>query len=419
MGSIQTEGTPTERKFPHKALACAVCAACVGGTFQYGYNVSIINAPTQSVQKFINQTWLDRYQTEIPAQALTLLWSTVVSIFTLGGLVGVCIGGTLSVKKGSLLVNNVFAIAAALLMGLSQPAGSFELLIVGRFVIGINAGEIAPTELRGTTSMGTAVFITGGILSGQVIGLKELLGDEQYWPILLSTTCIPAIMQLLFLPFFPESPRYLLIDRGDEAACDNGLQAKKPWELFRDRSLRWQLLTIVVINSAQQLNGINAGVLIDRLGRKALIVGGYFLMCVCCVAFTLSLTFQDTSPVLPYVSMACIFAFILSFGGVTSSLNTELFTQTSRPAAYVICGTVSWLSFLVIGMVFPFIVTGLQQYSFMVFLVVCCSVGTFIFFVVPETKGKTFLEIHQEFQSKDQKKKSASNGLDTLMSTPL
>lgn len=37
-----------------------------------------------------------------------------------------------------------------------------------------------------------------------------------------------------------------------------GFQAKKPWELFGDRSLRWQLLTIILLNTAQQLNGINA-----------------------------------------------------------------------------------------------------------------------------------------------------------------
>ena len=37
------------------------------------------------------------------------------------------------------------------------------------------------------------------------------------------------------------------------------------------------------------------GLLIDRLGRKVLIVGGYFLMCFCCVGFTLSLTYQVTS----------------------------------------------------------------------------------------------------------------------------
>lgn len=33
-------------------------------------------------------------------------------------------------------------------------------------------GEIAPTALRGATGMGTSVFITGGILTGQVMGLK-------------------------------------------------------------------------------------------------------------------------------------------------------------------------------------------------------------------------------------------------------
>lgn len=37
-----------------------------------------------------------------------------------------------------------------------------------------------------------------------------------------------------------------------------GFQAKKPWELFTDRKVRWQLLTIILVNIAQQMNGINA-----------------------------------------------------------------------------------------------------------------------------------------------------------------
>lgn len=37
-----------------------------------------------------------------------------------------------------------------------------------------------------------------------------------------------------------------------------GFQAKKPWDLFTDRSVRWQLLTVMLLNTAQQLNGINA-----------------------------------------------------------------------------------------------------------------------------------------------------------------
>ncbi|KAM9360462.1 solute carrier family 2, facilitated glucose transporter member 11b [Symphorus nematophorus] len=490
----------SKKEFPNRSLLLAVCAACIGGTFQYGYNISVINAPTMYVHEFINQTWRERYQTEISDNVLTLLWSTIVSIFTIGGLIGATIGGTLSVKlgrKGTLLANNITALTAALLMGLSYPTGLFELLIVGRLLTGLNAGigicvqplylgEIAPTSLRGAMGMGTSVFITIGILTGQVAGLKELLGREEYWPLLLSTTCIPAFLQLLILPWFPESPRYLLIDRGDDDGCKKalkqlhgpdcdqewadiakernnlmGFKAKKPWELLGDRSVRWQLVTVLLLNTAQQLNGINAiyfyadylfkqsgipidkipyvtvgtgacecvtaltcGMLIECLGRKALITGGYTLMSICCILFTLTLTFQDASPVIPYLSMACVFAFILSFGlgpgGVTNILTTELFTQTARPAAYMIAGSVNWLSFFLIGLVFPFIVLGLQQYCFLVFLAICSLMATYIFLVIPETKNKTFLEIQNEFRSSNKRKACRVDGAGTtLLSTSI
>ncbi|XP_036454573.1 solute carrier family 2, facilitated glucose transporter member 11-like isoform X2 [Colossoma macropomum] len=497
----ETEDSPHVRlKVPSKTLLMAVWAACIGGTFQYGYNVSIINAPTKAVQEFINETWLERYGDEIPEQLLTFLWSSIVSIFTIGGLIGASVGGTLAIRfgrKGTLLFNNSFALLAALLMGMSYYASAFELLILGRFLSGVNAGvaicvqplylgEIAPRALRGAMAMGTSIFITGGILTGQVMGLTELLGKGDYWPLLLSTTCIPALLQLLILPWFPESPRYLLIDRSDDHACSlalkqlhggenyhgeredmererasaTGVKPLKPWELFADKNLRWPLFAIIIISTAQQLNGINAiyfyaeyvfaeagipfekipyatvgtgacecitaltcGLLIDSLGRRVLIIGGYSLMSLWCICFTITLTFQTYSSWMPYLSMACVFAFILSFGlgpgGVTNILITELFTQTARPAAYMIGGSVNWLSFFFIGMVFPFIVNGLQQYCFLVFLVVCCLVATFIFFVVPETKNKTFLEIQNEFLSRKRTKLTATKGSDPLLSTSL
>ncbi|XP_061842411.1 solute carrier family 2, facilitated glucose transporter member 11-like isoform X1 [Nerophis lumbriciformis] len=486
----QPEETRLGIKFPNKSLLLATFAACIGGSFQYGYNVSIINAPTKHVQEFINQTWTVRYQTGIAEDALTLLWSIIVSIFTLGGLVGVSVGGTLSIKlgrKGTLLTNNILAITAALMMGLSYGTGSFELIIIGRLIIGVNAGvglivqplyltEIAPTAIRGLLGMGTYVFLTGGILTGQVMGLKELLGREEYWPILLSTTAIPAIMQLLTLPWFPESPCFLLIDRGDDEGCKKaikqlhgaancekemeeienernnlvGISAKKPWELFADRDMRWQLITIMLLNAAEQLNGINAiyfytdyvfrqagipndkisyatvgtgacecltvltrGLLIERLGRKVLIIGGYTLMSICCILFTLTMTLQETSSVFPYLSMACIFAFILSFGlgpgAVTNILIVDLFTQKSRPAAYMIAGSINWTSLFLISMSFPFIVIHLQQYCFLVSMGICTMVAIYFFFFIPETKNKTFLEIQNEFKSRNKKKGSSTD----------
>ena len=40
-----------------------------------------------------------------------------------------------------MLANNVVAFAGAALMGFSKMAGSYEMLIVGRLVIGINCGR--------------------------------------------------------------------------------------------------------------------------------------------------------------------------------------------------------------------------------------------------------------------------------------
>lgn len=43
-------------------------------------------------------------------------------------------------RKKSLLVNNVFVVAAAILFGFSRRAGSFEMLVLGRLLMGVSAG---------------------------------------------------------------------------------------------------------------------------------------------------------------------------------------------------------------------------------------------------------------------------------------
>ncbi|XP_078523409.1 solute carrier family 2, facilitated glucose transporter member 11-like isoform X2 [Lissotriton helveticus] len=488
------------RRVPTKNLFLAAFAVGIGGSFQYGFNVSVINAPTLYIQTFINETWEDRYQNTLDENTLTLIWSIIVSIFTLGGLIGSNIGGALAVKlgrKGALLANNSMALLAMTFMGIAYPTGMFEFLIVGRFLIGVCAGtgivvqslylgEIAPKHLRGSMALGSSIFLTGGLVTGQIIGLRELLGAEMYWPILVCTSSVPAIAQLLILPWFPESPRYLLIDRNEETKCIkalktfhgpvhylpeledikkekyvlNGEKAKKAWELFTDRSIRWQLIAIIVITAGQQLSGINAiyfyatiiftkagipeqnipyvtigtgacecitaltcGILIEYAGRRILIIGGYMLMAFWCIILTVTLTFQDASPLIPYLSMAAIFAFILSFGlgpgGVTITLITELFTQSARPAAHTIGGSMGWISFFVVGMLFPFIVNGLSQYCFLVFFVECSLIATFIYFIVPETKNRSFLEIKEKFRNLNRKNSlllPAQNG-ETLVDT--
>lgn len=101
---------------------------------------------------------------------------------------------------------------------------------------------------------------------------------------MLGLTGIPALIELLLLPFFPESPRYMLIQRGDEKTARKALQRLRGWDdvdaelsemhledqseraegrlsvlsLLSQRSLRWQLVSIIVMNMGQQLSGVNA-----------------------------------------------------------------------------------------------------------------------------------------------------------------
>uniref|UniRef100_A0A8C3J0P8 Solute carrier family 2, facilitated glucose transporter member 5 n=1 Tax=Calidris pygmaea TaxID=425635 RepID=A0A8C3J0P8_9CHAR len=477
-----------QRLLQSKVLILTICAAGIGGTFQYGYNISIINAPTAYIQTFMNQTWLERTGVPLESNVLLLLWSLTVSAYPLGGLAGALVAGPMAIvvgRKMSLLLNNVFVITAALLSGFSRMARSFEMIMLSRFFTGVNAGvsmniqpmylaESAPKKLRGAVALTSASFTALGLVLGQVVGLRELLGGEESWPFLLASNAVPALIQLTALPWLPESPRYLLIDRGDKESCISALQklrgssdlsveleemlaeqaavkgqrAKNPWELLRNPALRWQVLSVVVLSSAMQLCGndsmyfyaayvfreagipqdkipyvvigtgsceliasVTCNMIIDYAGRRPLLLGGYIFMAGWAVVFMVALSQQISW--MPYLSMACIFAYILSFGigpaGVTGVLPTEIFDQLSRPAAYMICGSLLWFNlFLLVhadtGIGGPFVIKqnkSLGHFCYVPFLVVCVCTALYVGFFLPETKGRSFLEISEEFKKRN------------------
>ena len=52
--------------------------------------------------------------------------------------------------------------------------------------------------------------------------MNVVLGTDEGWPWLLALTAVPAILQVATLPFCPESPKYLLLDKDDEMAANSG-----------------------------------------------------------------------------------------------------------------------------------------------------------------------------------------------------
>ncbi|XP_037534624.1 solute carrier family 2, facilitated glucose transporter member 1 [Nematolebias whitei] len=272
--------------------------AAVIGSLQFGYNTGVINAPQKTIEKFINETWQERYMESITKESLRVIWSISVSIFPVGGIFGSFSVGLFVNRLGrkySMLAVNILAFIAAALMGFSKMASSWEMLIIGRFVIGfysglstgfvpLYVGEVSPTSLRGALGTLHQLGIVVGILIAQVFGLEVIMGNDSLWPLLLGFTFIPAVIQCVLLPLCPESPRFLLINRNEENKAKTILKKLRGTtdvsadmqemkeesrqmmrekkvtilELFRSPLYRQPLLIAVMLQLSQQLSGINA-----------------------------------------------------------------------------------------------------------------------------------------------------------------
>ncbi|KAM9338423.1 solute carrier family 2 member 11, like [Symphorus nematophorus] len=418
-------------------VIAAIFISGIGGTFQYGYGISVMTSPSSFIKELVNETCQQRYNVSLDQWQVALIWSFTVSIYCIGGLLGSLLAAPLITKCGRkqcLLLNNIVAIIGAVLMILSRTAMSFEMIMVGRILYGINAGvslsahtmyliECAPKRLRGMIGVTVAMFVSLGKFCGQLLGIRELLGTEKMWPWLLGFNGFTAILQLSTLPFLPESPKFLLLDRGDRQACEKalrrlwgkkdhsidieemleekaalqGIRSHSVKELILNQTVRWQLITIIILFTVLQLCGINAvyfysyevfhaaGIhesqlgytalgtglcelatslacfmIIENVGKKGLLFRGYMGMSVTLMLLTITLYLQTHISWVPYCSMVLIFLFIFFFAsgpsGVTAPLPGEILTQSFKSAGYIIACSINWIGLFLLGMVFPTIV---------------------------------------------------------------
>ena len=247
--------------------------------------------------------------------------------------------------------------------------------------------EISPSALRGATGVVHQLCVTIGILIAQTLGFRQILGIKSLWHVLLAIPIVPSIIgTICLLLFFPETPRALLINNRDEDSARIALQrlrnrenvsaeidginqesretksseAISLKELFTLKELRWPLITGLIIQMAQQLCGINAVFfysesifrnanikdefiqyavfstgfinvimtivcvpLIDRLGRKPLLVYPMILIVVDFILLTVFLKLQSTNQIYSYLSIACIIVFIMCFAVGLGKLKTR------------------------------------------------------------------------------------------------
>ncbi len=158
-----------------------------------------MNKNLKIIKQFINDTHYERYNTVLADSTVESLWAFTVALLAVGGCIGGFSNGFFADyfgRKNSLLLNNILGILGALLMGLSHPCKSYEMIMIGRLVIGLNCGfnsglcpmyinELAPLEIRGAIGVLFQLGATSSILLSQVLGLPVILGNETLWPLLL------------------------------------------------------------------------------------------------------------------------------------------------------------------------------------------------------------------------------------------
>lgn len=461
-------------------LAFAIAASALGSSFQHGYNTGVVNAPQKLIEDWIRSVEANRTGDPMVDQGkVTMIWSICVSIFCVGGMIGGAITGLVSDRfgrKGGLLLNNVFVIAAAILQGCSKAADSYEMIILGRFFIGVNSGlnaglapmylsEISPIHLRGAVGTVYQLVVTISILLSQILGLESLLGTETKWPILLALTVVPGIFQLVTLPLCPESPKFLLLGRGQETEAHaalrwlrgtievhdemdemtNEYEAMKNLpkvtlkEMFTNHMLRAPLFICMMIMVAQQLSGINAVmffstkifklanlsdanaqyatlatgavnvfmtlvslVLVERTGRKTLLLIGFAGMCLDTFLLTFALAYVESAVWVSYLCIFLVIVFVVMFavgpGSIPWFLVSELFSQSARPAATSLAVGVNWTANFIVGLGFLPLQEAMGGYVFIIFTVLLAFFVTFVYYKVPETKNKTMEEITAMFR---------------------
>ena len=328
--------------------------------------------------------------------------------------------------------------------------------IGGSSVLGpVYIAEMAPARIRGRLVGLFQINIVGGILlayaSNFIIGSFGL--GAQTWRWELGVAGAPALAFLLLLFGVPRSARWLLTqDRIEEARSALGLlgspdPAAEVEELRRaihadaahanaplfTRQLRLPIFLAVTIGLFNQLAGINAILyylndifraagfsavsgdkqavligamnfcatligmsLIDKLGRKTLLLIGAAGTALCLLGVGVVFSLHQHLALLLWLLVAYIFFFSISQGAVIWVYISEVFPTRVRSKGQSLGAGSHWLTNAAVSFAFPVIARHSAGAPFYFFAAMTVLQFVVVLFVYPETKGVTLEELQKQ-----------------------
>ncbi len=315
-------------------------------------------------------------------------------------------------------------------------------------VIGILAAYFSNFMLQ-QHAQGSEAISGGGFLHHVLIA--------QVWRSMFGAEMIPAGLFFLLLFLVPESPRWLInADRGEKGMriltrISGAETAQKEYndinssllhdttsirELFRP-GLRTALMVGVGLSVFGQMTGVNiviyygpsilkqAGLemgsalqyqvalgivnliftlialsVIDRLGRRPLLIGGMAAVVLTLGAAGVLFSLGNTPGLLIVLVLGVYIASVaLSICAVIWVLTPEIFPTRVRGKAMSIATLSNWGTNAISAQLFPWYVATLGMHvGFFTFASICLIATLFFWKFVPETKGKSLEEIERVWQ---------------------
>ena len=323
--------------------------------------------------------------------------------------------------------------------------------------------EIAPSDKRGRLVTLYQLAIVIGINVIYFVNMKiaeagnEAWNIEQGWRYMLGSEIIPALLFFALLFLVPESPRWLIKRKRYDEAQDtldrvNGrAKGKQVFEEIKSTlhqesgtiqelfapGLRGALTIGIVLALFSQITGINAIIyyapeifksagfasgsalaqtfligivntvftfvalwLIDRAGRKKLLLVGVAGMILCLLGTGLCFYFDIVNgPWLLIFILGYIACFASSLGPIPWVIMSEIFPTKIRGTAMSFATLVLWVGVVLITQLTPILLESAGgAFTFWLFMINAIILWIFTWLKIPETKNRTLEEIEKSWK---------------------
>lgn len=420
------------------------------GGFLFGLDTAVISGAEQAIQKL----WqLDNWQHGL-AVAMALYGTVLGAAF--GGIPADRFG-----RKPTLFWIGILFFLSAVGSAIAPDVNVFMLFrLLGGISIGASSvvapvyiSEIAPPEYRGRMVISFQFNIVLGILMAYVSNyLFEGSGDND-WRWMLGIVALPSLVFSVMMRFTPETPRWLLLHKGDEAKARQVLSITETSvdkavedirqsareenksgvaDSFFSRKFRLPIMLAFLMAFFNQVSGINAVIyyaprifemtglgkesallstagvgvinllftilgwfLIDRYGRRVLMFigsAGYIVsLALIALAF-----FNESFAGVPVFVFAFIASHAIGQGSVIWVFISEIFPNTVRASGMAWGSLTHWVFAALIANFFPLFADSLGGGPIFAFFSAMMVLQLlYVWFMMPETKGVSLEDLQK------------------------